>query len=231
MGSFPIVSGGNGSLSCLAFSGRGFCAQILLHTRRLPSTAPALRAPAGKASAHRVLYLVQWQHYSLSAKGSPSMLNQSATAQAPDGARTSVPSVQLKRQVTVKTMVTDKFREKAKSELSNELQLIDTQMQQLEAQYQHSLQQLEKVAQQGQNVQKQLQQLEADAQQKRTQLASLKMQVSSELGNIDKIPNGNFVITGILENFVELKVGDNIYEKLMNAEMIVEDGIVKSISV
>jgi CII-binding regulator of phage lambda lysogenization HflD len=160
------------------------------------------------------------------------MLNQSDFAQAIDASsRASVPSVQLKRQVTVKTLVTDKFREKAKSELSNELQLIDTQMQQLEAQYQHSLQQLEKVAQQGQNVQKQLQQLEVDAQQKRTQLASLKMQVSSELGNIDKIPNGNFVVTGILENFVELKVGDNIYEKLMNAEMIVEDGIVKSISV
>ncbi|HEY9686844.1 MAG TPA: YlqD family protein [Coleofasciculaceae cyanobacterium] len=159
------------------------------------------------------------------------MLNQQEFAQAIDAAHNPSPSVQLKRQVTVKTLVTDKFREKAKSELSNELQLIDTQMQQLEAQYQHSLQQLEKVAQQGQNVQKQLQQLEVDAQQKRTQLASLKMQVSSELGNIDKIPNGNFVITGILENFVELKVGDNIYEKLMNAEMIVEDGVVKSISV
>lgn len=143
----------------------------------------------------------------------------------------SIESVQLKRQVTVKTMVTDDFRVRANSELANELKLIDTQLQQLEAQYQHSLQQLEKMAQQGQNVQKQLQQLNQDAQQKRTQLASLKMQVSSELGNLDKIENGSFVITGVLENVVDVRVGDNIYEKLMNAEMIVEDGIVKSISV
>lgn len=142
-----------------------------------------------------------------------------------------IESVQLKRQVTVKTMVTDGFRVRANSELANELKLIDTQLQQLEAQYQHSLQQLEKMAQQGQNVQKQLQQLNEDAQQKRTQLASLKMQVSSELGNLDKIENGSFVITGVLENVVDVRVGDNIYEKLMNAEMIVEDGIVKSISV
>ena len=155
------------------------------------------------------------------------MSNPSTTSQT---ANAGAASVKLKRQFTVKTMVTDQFREKVKNELGNELQLIDTQMQQLEAQYQHSLQQLEKVAQQGQNVQKQLQQLEADAQQKRTQLASLKMQVSSELGNIDKIPNGNYIVTGILENFVDIKVGDNVYEKLMNAEMIVEDGVVKQIT-
>jgi chromosome segregation ATPase len=159
-------------------------------------------------------------------------MSKTATAESSTQAaqNSNVPSVVLKRQVTVKTLVTDSFRERAKGELANELRLIDTQLQQLEAQYQHSLQQLEKVAQQGQNVQKQLQGLDQEAQQKRTQLASLKMQVSSELGNLDKVENGSYVITGILENMVEIRVGDNVYEKLMNAEMVVEDGIVKSIS-
>jgi len=132
--------------------------------------------------------------------------------------------------VTVKTKVTDAFRDRAKSELDNELKLIDTQLQQLEAQYQYSLQQLEKVAQQGQNVQQQLQQLNQEAQQKRSQLASLKMQVSSELGNLDKIENGQYIVTGMLENTVEIRVGENIYEKLQNAEILVEDGVVTSIS-
>ena len=144
--------------------------------------------------------------------------------------RQAQPSVQLKRQVTVKTKVTDAFRDRAKSELDNELKLIDTQLQQLEAQYQYSLQQLEKVAQQGQNVQQQLQQLNQEAQQKRSQLASLKMQVSSELGNLDKIENGQYIVTGMLENTVEIRVGENIYEKLQNAEILVEDGVVTSIS-
>lgn len=142
----------------------------------------------------------------------------------------SQPSVQLKRQVTVKTKVTDAFRARAKDELDNELKLIDTQLQQLEAQYQYSLQQLEKVAQQGQNVQQQLQQLNQEAQQKRSQLASLKMQVSSELGNLDKIENGQYIVTGMLENTVEIRIGENIYEKLQNAEILVEDGVVTSIS-
>ena len=140
------------------------------------------------------------------------------------------PSVQVKRQVTVRTKVTDDFRARAKSELDNELKLIDTQLQQLEAQYQYSLQQLEKVAQQGQNVQGQLQQLNGEAQQKRNQLGSMKMQLSSELGNLDSVENGQFVVTGMLEEVLSVHVGDNIYQKLQNAEIHIEDGIVTHIS-
>jgi CII-binding regulator of phage lambda lysogenization HflD len=147
-----------------------------------------------------------------------------------EASMTSQQTIQLKRQVTVKTKVTDVFRDRAKTDLDNELKLIDTQLQQLEAQFQYSLQQLEKVAQQGQNVQNQLQQLNQEAQQKRSQLASLKMQISSELGNLDKIENGQFIVTGMLENTVELKVGDNIYDQLQNAELLVEDGVITAIN-
>lgn len=135
----------------------------------------------------------------------------------------------LKRQVTVKTLVTDSFKQQANQELANELRLIETQQAQLEAQYQHTLQQLEQLALQGQNVQQQLAQLHQDAQQKRTQLASLKMEVSTNLANLDKLANGSYIVTGLLENFVDIRVGDNIYEKIKNAEIVVEDGIVKAI--
>jgi chromosome segregation ATPase len=139
-------------------------------------------------------------------------------------------SVRLKRQVTVKTLVTDDFRKKAAFELDEESKVVDTQLQQLEAQYQYSLQQLDQLAKQGQNVQKQLLQLNDDAQQKRSQLASIKMQVASQIANLDKVPNGEYIITGIMESDVEIFPGDNLYEKLGQAEMLVEDGIVRSIS-
>jgi chromosome segregation ATPase len=135
----------------------------------------------------------------------------------------------LKRQVTVKTLVTDSFKEKAGQELSEELKLIETQLAQLEAQYQHALQQLESLAQQGQNVQRELEQLHREAQEKRAQLSSLKVQVSSNMANIGKIENGSYIVTGLLENFVDVRIGDNIYEKMKNAEILVEDGIVKNI--
>lgn len=145
-------------------------------------------------------------------------------------AQNNLSSVRLKRQITVKTLVTDDFRKKAIQELDEESKVIDTQLQQLEAQYQYSLQQLDQLAKQGQNVQKQLLQLNDEAQQKRNQLASVKMQVASQIANLDKVPNGEYIITGIMESDVEIATGDNLYEKLGQAEMLVEDGIVKSIS-
>lgn len=138
-------------------------------------------------------------------------------------------SIQLKRQVTIKTRVTDTFRGKASKELGDELKLIDSQLNQLETQYQQSLQQLEQLAKQGQNVQRQLEHLNREAQEKRNQLGSLRIQVSSQLGNLDKLPNGSFIVTGMLENYVSVGVGDNIYDKIKTAEIIVEDGLVQAI--
>jgi hypothetical protein len=146
-----------------------------------------------------------------------------------DSEQSGTTSVRLNRQITVKTLVTNAFRERAKQELDNELKLLDTQLQQLEAQYQYSLQQLEKIAQQGQDVQVQLININQEAQQKRSQLASLKLQVSSQLGNLDKVENGQYIVTGMLESVVELRVGDNLYDKLTNAEVLVEDGVIKGI--
>lgn len=138
-------------------------------------------------------------------------------------------NIELKRQVTIKTLVNESFRSKAKAELTEEIKVIDTQLQQLESQYQNSIQQLEKLAQQGQNVQKHLGQLNNEAQQRREQLASLKMQVSKQLADLDRVEDGKYIITGMLDNLVRVGVGDNIYEKLRNAEILVEDGLVKEI--
>ncbi|MDX2085048.1 MAG: YlqD family protein [Candidatus Melainabacteria bacterium] len=138
-------------------------------------------------------------------------------------------SLMLKRSVVVKTLVTDSFKQQANRELSKELQTIDSQLEQLEAQYQHTLRQLEGMAQNGQHVAPQLQQLNQEAQQRRTQLSTLKMEVSSQLANLDKVPNGTYIVTGNLENYVELGVGDNIYDRIRNAEIRVTDGVVTDI--
>lgn len=150
------------------------------------------------------------------------------TAEA-GGKKAAQQSIQLKRQVTVKSLVTETFRQRAKDELSEELKLIDSQMEQLENQYQATLKQIETLAKSGQNVSKQMDQLNREAQEKRSQLANVKMQVATNLANVDRVQNGDLVVTGVLENYVDIKVGDNIYEMLRGAEVIIEDGIVKSI--
>jgi chromosome segregation ATPase len=139
-------------------------------------------------------------------------------------------TIKLKRQITVKSLVTEQFRQNAKNELSEELKLVDTQLQQLENQYHNMLQQIENLAKTGQNVTRQLEQLNMEVQEKRTQLANIKIQVTTNLANLDRAQNGEMVVTGVLENYVEVQIGDNIYERLRGAEVIIEDGIVKTIN-
>lgn len=143
--------------------------------------------------------------------------------------KVSMTSIPLKRQVTVKSLVTEQFRQKARGELSDELRLIESQLEQLENQYQSTLKQIENLARSGQNVTKQFEQLNKEAQEKRNQLTNVKMQVSTNIANLDRVKNGDLVVTGVLENYVDVQIGDNIYEKLRGAEVIIEDGVVKSI--
>jgi esterase/lipase len=139
------------------------------------------------------------------------------------------PILLLKRQVTIKSRVTDLFRQRAKDGMSTELKMIDNQMEQLEGQYQTSLKTLEEMAQQGHNVRKELDQLNRDAQARRAQLSTVKMEVTNQLANLNRLENGTYVVTGALENFVDVHIGDNIYDKLQDAEIFVEDGIITAI--
>jgi chromosome segregation ATPase len=138
-------------------------------------------------------------------------------------------SIRLKRQATIKTVVTNEFRQRAKDELANEINLIESQLGILDTQYQQTLQQLEKLGQQGQNVNRQLEQLHQEVQTKRNQLTTLKVEVSKQLGNLDRVDNGALVVTGILESFVDVKVGENIYDRVQGTEVIIENGRVKEI--
>lgn len=138
-------------------------------------------------------------------------------------------SVTLKRQVTIKTIVTDTFRERAQGELSAEVKQIDSQLVQLEAQYQETLKRLEEISNQGQNVRNQLEQLNQEAQAKRNQLTNLKLDVSKQLNNLNNVENGAHVVTGMLESFVDVKVGENIYDRVRGTTVIIKDGVVEEI--
>ena len=135
----------------------------------------------------------------------------------------------LKRTITVKSMVTSEFREKATEDLSEELNLIQSQKESLETQFNESLQQLENAARQGQNVSQAMNQLHNEASQKRGQLNNLEQEVSTQISNLDKVEDGAYVITGQLDNFVEVKVGQNLYDRIRGSEILLKDGIVTAI--
>jgi TolA-binding protein len=138
-------------------------------------------------------------------------------------------TVWVKRQVTVKTIVNQAFRERAKTELSQEVTQIDGQLHQLQAAYQQTLQQLEQLSAQGQNVLPQRQQLEQQAGAEQQKLTLLKEEVMKQLGTLDTVNDGTPVITGLLDSWVGLSVGDNIYEKVRDTVITVTDGVITAI--
>ena len=151
------------------------------------------------------------------------MFGQQASTSAP------APRIALKRQVTIKSVVTQRFRDESKAGMTQELKTLDNQMMQLESQYQSTLQQLQAMAKQEQPVQNHIDQLNAEVQDKRGQLNALKADLTNKLASLDKMNDGDLVETGALENFVEVTVGDNLIQRVNQAEIVVNDGVITSI--
>lgn len=136
----------------------------------------------------------------------------------------------VKRPVTIKTIVTPKFKEEATNELTKEIHLVDSQILQLELQNKQVVDQANILGSQlGAEQSKQLQNVLNDIIQKLQQMTSVKQELVSQRDTIKDIIINNLIVTGNLENYVEIKVGQNIYDVFKKAEIIVRDGIVEDI--
>lgn len=139
-------------------------------------------------------------------------------------------SIKVKRPVTIKTIVTDDFKKQATDEINKELHLLDSQIMQLELQNKQIHDQLGNYGSSfgdegGQQIQEALNELSNRLQQ----LVSLKQELQSQKDSINHLASENLVVTGSLENYFELSIGENIYEKFKTAEIIVRDGIIQDI--
>jgi ABC-type phosphate transport system auxiliary subunit len=135
----------------------------------------------------------------------------------------------VKRSLTIKTLVSDAFKQQASDDLNHEKQLIDQQLEHLELQVQNNLRQLEEATRQGHNVAQQLDQLHTEAAKRRHELTTLKNELAQQLDGLANVPNGQYIKTGQLENWVPLAVGDNLYQRLRGAEVLVNDGVITAI--
>ena len=139
-------------------------------------------------------------------------------------------SLTVKRQVIVKTIVTEDFKNRAENELMNEVKLINSQINHIQAQLNQIIQQFQQGTALGSSIDpREADQIINEFNAKLQQLLTLKQNLQQEISNIKTSKPGETIITGSLENYVEIKPGDNIYDKLVNKEIIVKDGIVQEI--
>lgn len=139
-------------------------------------------------------------------------------------------SLTIKRPITVRAVVTPTWKEEAERELSNGIATADQQLAQLEQEGQDVVDQ---VRRQSANpldprVQDQVAQIQQQVAAKRAELEEQKRNLLQQQAQVRDLQMDQIVEQGQLESSCELKVGDNLVQK-MQVAIVVKDGVVQSI--
>lgn len=137
-------------------------------------------------------------------------------------------SIQLKRPVAIKAIVTEKFKSEATKEIQQALQNLDLALQQLEFQSKRALADIDKDPQIAQKEEAK-RQVNAQVDQQRNQINAQKAELLQRLNMIAQLDMDSEFLQATVDNYVEIRIGDNLYEKMSNTEVIVKDGIVVEI--
>lgn len=139
-------------------------------------------------------------------------------------------SITVKRPVKVKTVVTEGFKQQAKDEINKEIRLLDNQIMQMELQSKQIQDQVSGgMSQYFAEGNDQAQHAIEELLQRLQQMSELKQELQFQKENIDHLALNNVIVTGSLENYVEVKPGENLYDKFKDAEIIIKDGVVQDI--
>ena len=138
-------------------------------------------------------------------------------------------SLTIKRPITVRAVVTPTWKEEAEREISNGIAAADQQLAQLE---QEGQQVVEQVRRQSANpldprVQEQVANIQQQVAGKRSELEEQKRNLLQQQAQVRELEMDQIVEQGQLESTCELKVGDNLVQK-MQVSIVVKDGVVQS---
>lgn len=125
------------------------------------------------------------------------------------------PQVTLKRRVTIRALVTDKLKEYLRYELSESTRVAEQRKKEIG----HQLQSMTLTDH-----------LKAQIESEKIKVEQTINQSSAQLNSINSLEDGSYFTQGVIEGFVGVSVGDNLYEKLGGMEIVIEDGVVQKIS-
>ncbi len=140
-------------------------------------------------------------------------------------------SIQLTRQVAIRTIVTENFKTQVSAEIARNLQQIETEMQQMEFRVKRAIADLEKKAGAAATAddRSQIGNLRAQLETEKIRLNQLKEDMQGQSKALVELPIGSVVTQFTLESPIEVKVGENVFQKLEGGEILVKDGIVQEI--
>ncbi len=136
----------------------------------------------------------------------------------------------IKRAVTVKAVVTPRWKEEAQQNLQGQINQLDSQLQQLEMQAQRMIGEIEKqnLKPLGPQAQQQVDSVKVQLNQEKSKRLEQKNQILQQLQQVQVLELDQEVSQGQIESFFYLKAGDNLIEK-MQVEILLKDGEVMEI--
>lgn len=133
-------------------------------------------------------------------------------------------SVELKRVVMVKAIVTDAFKENLVRELERAVNNIETQTSQIEGRSESYLENLKK-----KGLMQKAAAFKHQMEEEKSKQAAAKTDLMMKIEEAKKLVLGSEFVQGPLEGPVVVNVGDNLYKKVGGAEILVKDGIIQEI--
>jgi hypothetical protein len=144
-----------------------------------------------------------------------------------------VESIQLTRQVQVKAIVTENFKGQVAAEINRNLQQIDAELQQLEFKGKRAISDIEKRSPQPMppEIRAQIETIRQQVEAEKLRLMQLKEEMTAQSNALHELPIGSVVTQFTVENQVEVRVGENIFQRLEGGEILVKDGIIQEIRI
>ena len=139
-------------------------------------------------------------------------------------------SLMMKRPITVKAIVTSRWKEEVQQQLQNQITQLDKQIQQLEMQGNRTIEELKKKSSDPASAQvaKQVDNIQGQVNQKKGELLNKKNQLLQQLQQVQLLELDQEVVQAQMESFFRIEKGDNLVNKL-NVEVVLRDGIVEDI--
>jgi len=133
-------------------------------------------------------------------------------------------SVELKRVVMIKAIVTEAFKDNLIKELDRAIKNIDMQMTQVEMQGKNFMEDLKK-----KGLMQKAVSLKGQMDEEKSRQQAAKADLLQKIEEAKKLTLNSEFVQGPLEGPVSVSVGDNLYKKVGGAEIIVKDGVVQEI--
>ncbi|XFA71802.1 YlqD family protein [Thermosynechococcaceae cyanobacterium Okahandja] len=134
----------------------------------------------------------------------------------------------LRRQISVKAVVTPLWKEDAQRQLQAQLNQIDIQIQQLDLQLQQVVGELRKSSDPEDLVKARIQDVQGQANNQKAQLLQQKNAILQQLDQVQRLEEGEEVDQGQVDNFFYVTKGDNLIQK-MQVEILMRDGVIEDI--